>query len=291
MGTLTGALLPPTLVQMAPSDPVIAPARAEAQVGDTVTLAVQRAGEARVRWISSTPELASVDQLGRVAALNPGTARITAVVGSQPTTATVLIRALPAAALEVRLPEAAPYAGQAVPLRVEARNRLGGAVEDPELRYESADPSVARVDPAGLVFTRAAGRTTLTVRTGDGQASAEVALEVRPAQGLAYSLTPSETRVRTGDVVRFRAEARLDGSGETVPAHPAWSVSGSGAQVEDEDGEGVFVAETMAGQSPHIDYNLIPGVVYTWPEIAGVGYTEEELKKEGREIKIGKFPF
>jgi dihydrolipoamide dehydrogenase len=54
--------------------------------------------------------------------------------------------------------------------------------------------------------------------------------------------------------------------------------------------EGVFVAETIAGQKPHIHYHLIPGVVYTWPEVAGVGYTEEELKKEGRKIKTGQFP-
>jgi dihydrolipoamide dehydrogenase len=55
--------------------------------------------------------------------------------------------------------------------------------------------------------------------------------------------------------------------------------------------EGVFVAETMNGEKPHIDYNLIPGVVYTWPEVAAVGKTEGQLKEEGRAVKIGKFPF
>jgi dihydrolipoamide dehydrogenase len=54
--------------------------------------------------------------------------------------------------------------------------------------------------------------------------------------------------------------------------------------------EGVFVAETMAGQKPHIHYNLIPGVVYTWPEVAAVGATEEELKKAGTKYKSGSFP-
>lgn len=54
--------------------------------------------------------------------------------------------------------------------------------------------------------------------------------------------------------------------------------------------EGVFVAEIMAGQKPHINYNLIPGVVYTWPEVAGVGATEEELKKAGTKYKVGSFP-
>ncbi|MFT4804220.1 MAG: dihydrolipoamide dehydrogenase, partial [Psychroserpens sp.] len=55
--------------------------------------------------------------------------------------------------------------------------------------------------------------------------------------------------------------------------------------------EGVFVAETLAGQKPHINYNLIPGVVYTWPEVAAVGKTEEELKEAGVEYKAGQFPF
>lgn len=55
--------------------------------------------------------------------------------------------------------------------------------------------------------------------------------------------------------------------------------------------EGVYVAEYMVGEKPHIDYNLIPGVVYTWPEVAAVGKTEDELKSSGVPYKSGKFPF
>lgn len=55
--------------------------------------------------------------------------------------------------------------------------------------------------------------------------------------------------------------------------------------------EGVVLAEMLAGQSGHIDYNLVPGVVYTWPEIAQIGKTEEQLKQAGIEYKTGKFPF
>lgn len=55
--------------------------------------------------------------------------------------------------------------------------------------------------------------------------------------------------------------------------------------------EGIFVAETIAGQKPHINYNLIPGVVYTWPEVASVGQTEEQLKEAGVKYKSGSFPF
>ena len=54
--------------------------------------------------------------------------------------------------------------------------------------------------------------------------------------------------------------------------------------------EGVFVAESLAGEKPHIDYNLIPGVVYTWPEVASVGKTEEQLKEAGVAYKTGQFP-
>jgi dihydrolipoamide dehydrogenase len=54
--------------------------------------------------------------------------------------------------------------------------------------------------------------------------------------------------------------------------------------------EGVYVAELLAGQKPHLNYDLIPGVVYTWPEVASVGKTEEELKAEGVAIKVGQFP-
>ncbi len=54
--------------------------------------------------------------------------------------------------------------------------------------------------------------------------------------------------------------------------------------------EGVYVAELLAGQKPHLNYNLIPGVVYTWPEVAAVGKTEEELKAAGVDYKVGSFP-
>ncbi len=54
--------------------------------------------------------------------------------------------------------------------------------------------------------------------------------------------------------------------------------------------EGVFVAELIANQKPHIDYNLIPGVVYTWPEVASVGKTEQELKELNADFKVGQFP-
>lgn len=55
--------------------------------------------------------------------------------------------------------------------------------------------------------------------------------------------------------------------------------------------EGVVCVEKLAGQKPHIDYNLIPGVIYTWPEVATVGKTEEQLKEAGVDYNVGKVPF
>ena len=55
--------------------------------------------------------------------------------------------------------------------------------------------------------------------------------------------------------------------------------------------EGIICVEMLAGQSGHINYDLVPGVVYTWPEVAGVGKTEEQLKEAGVDYRVGKFPF
>ena len=55
--------------------------------------------------------------------------------------------------------------------------------------------------------------------------------------------------------------------------------------------EGVALAERLAGQAGHVNYGVIPGVVYTWPEVASIGQTEEQLKSSGAEYKVGKFPF
>ena len=55
--------------------------------------------------------------------------------------------------------------------------------------------------------------------------------------------------------------------------------------------EGIAVAEIIAGQYGHVNYDIIPGVIYTSPEVAMVGKTEEQLKKENIKYKVGKFPF
>lgn len=225
----------------------ITPERAEIRVGETAELSVRGADgrmvdDAGVRWLAATPELATIDADGVVTALNPGTARFTAVMGTASASTTVVVRPLPVSRLDARLPAERPLAGQALPLTVRATDRLGAVVDDPALVYASADPSVAAVDPGGLVFARRPGSTELTVRTADGAATTTVRVDVAPGEGLSYAIAPEQTSVRTGDVVRFRATARRADSGE-VRAFPGWSVSGAGAQIENDGGEGVFVAE------------------------------------------------
>jgi dihydrolipoamide dehydrogenase len=88
---------------------------------------------------------------------------------------------------------------------------------------------------------------------------------------------------------RVEVDAHLKTSVDTIYAIGDVVVGAMLAHKAEE--EGVFVAEQMAGQKPHIDYNLIPGVVYTWPEVAAVGQTEEQLKEKGVKYKVGNFPF
>lgn len=269
--------------QQAPAQVQVLPERAEIEVTESAQLearALDGAGRiiegADVRWIASTPELVSVDQQGNVTGLNAGMAKVTAVVGGQPTSVSVVVRALPAAELRADVGTGSPYAGQVVPLRVRAFNRLGEPVDDPELTYSSNRTDVAAVDGAGLVFARSPGDATITV--SGGGVSTTTSLSVRPDPGVTYSLEPVDTRVRTGDVVRFVATAETNG-GE-VQAFPEWSLSGVGAQVQDEAGQGVFVAEEPGVYRVTArmgENDVVSGVVHVEPRGA-----DAELVQLGR---------
>ncbi len=246
MSNVVAAFVTVLAFQAAPAQVEITAAVSEVEVQGSVQLtarAIDGSGrvmtDVPVRWISSTPEIAVVDQTGRMVAMNPGVARITAVVGGQPTSTLISIHELPAATVDAALGDASPFAGQAIPIWATALNKLGETVANPVFSYSSDDAVVADVDAAGLVFARSEGSAYLTIRSGE--ASTRLEVRVRPDPGITYSLTPRDAQARTGDVVRLRAAARSP-QGE-VPAFPEWSVSGTGAQVEDDNGEGVFVAE------------------------------------------------
>ena len=154
----------------------------------------------------------------------------------------------------------------------------------------------------GMEF-RLSTKVTAANRTADG-----VSLALEPAEGGAAEtlacdivLVAVGRRPVTEGLGLEEAGVALDNAGRvTVDSRYLTNVDGIYAigdviagpmlahKAED---EGVVVAEIIAGQSGHVNYAAIPGVVYTWPEAASVGKTEEELKADGVDYKIGKFPF
>lgn len=116
-----------------------------------------------------------------------------------------------------------------------------------------------------------------------------------------YCLVSVGRRPYTDNLGLDKAGVKLDERGRVdVNEHLETNVAGiyaigdvvKGAMLAHKaEEEGVFVAEYMAGQKPHMNHLLIPGVVYTWPEVASVGYTEEQLKEKGIKYKVGSFPF
>lgn len=95
--------------------------------------------------------------------------------------------------------------------------------------------------------------------------------------------------IRTDRQGRIEVDDKLSCNGDNIYA--IGDVIKGAMLAHKAEEEGIFVAESLAGQKPHVNYHLIPGVVYTWPEVASVGFTEEQLKEEGRPYKTGSFPF
>ncbi|PZN49477.1 MAG: dihydrolipoyl dehydrogenase [Proteobacteria bacterium] len=118
---------------------------------------------------------------------------------------------------------------------------------------------------------------------------ADIVLVATGRRAYADGLGLQEAGVETDERGRVRTDAHLK---TNVPG--IWAigdvVAGPMLAHKAED-EGVAVAERIAGQAGHVNYDVIPSVVYTSPEVASVGKTEEELKKAGVEYRVGKFPF
>lgn len=146
----------------------------------------------------------------------------------------------------------------------------------------------------GVTEVKSSGKK-VTVKAKDKKSNAEITLEGD------YCLVAVGRRPYTEGLNLEAAGVKLDDRGRVetnahlqtnVPHIYAIGDVVKGAMLAHKaEEEGVLVAEYIAGQKPHIDYNLIPGVVYTWPEVAAVGQTEEQLKAAGREYKSGSFPF
>ena len=179
---------------------------------------------------------------------------------------------------------------------------------------EFLDRLVASMDnEVGKTFERVLGKQGMKFRlktkvTGAEKTANGVRLTVEPAEG-------GEPQALDADVVLVAIGRRpyyeglgLEQAGIAlderkrikIDAHYATNVPGVYAIGDIVTGpmlahkaeeEGVAVAEILAGQAGHVNYGVIPGVVYTWPEVASIGATEEMLKAEGRAYNVGKFPF
>ena len=154
----------------------------------------------------------------------------------------------------------------------------------------------------GLSFVLGAAVKGVTV--ADGAATLSYVLR---KTGKDETLTTDTVLVATGRKP-YVAGLGLDTLGVTMTprgqiatdAHFATSIPGLYAIGDVREGpmlahkaedEGMAIAEILAGQHGHVNYGVIPGVIYTHPEVASVGHTEEQLKAEGRAYKVGKFPF
>ena len=141
----------------------------------------------------------------------------------------------------------------------------GGIIKANEVIITAKDKKDKQVEFAADYCLVAVGRKPYT----DGLGLENVGIKLDERSGIetnAHLQTSVENIYAIGDVVKG-----------PMLAHKA-------------EEEGVMVAEYIAGQKPHIDYNLIPGVVYTWPEVAAVGQTEEQLKEKRVDYKVGSFP-
>ncbi|SFD66821.1 dihydrolipoamide dehydrogenase [Flavobacterium phragmitis] len=100
-------------------------------------------------------------------------------------------------------------------------------------------------------------------------------------------LENTDVALNTGGTIRVNELLETDQEG----IYAIGDVIGGAMLAHKAEEEAIFVIERIDGQKPHIDYNRIPSVVYTWPEAASVGATEEELQKKGIAYQVGRFPF
>ena len=162
-------------------------------------------------------------------------------------------------------------------------------------------------------FERVLSKQGITFRlgtkvTGARHTNEGVVLTLEPSKGGEVQEMTADVvlvaigrRAYTGSLGLAEAGVALDERGRVVvDAHYATNVPGiyavgdviAGPMLAHKaEEEGVALAERIAGQAGHVNYGVIPGIVYTWPEVASIGQTEEELKKAGTAFKVGKFPF
>lgn len=140
---------------------------------------------------------------------------------------------------------------------------------------------------------RAKSGVKLTVEPVNGGSAEEVTADVVLVAIGRRPFTEGLGLGEAGVEITNRGFVRIDGHFRTSVSG-IWAIGdvvGGAMLAHKAEEEGVAVAEIIAGQAGHVNYEAIPSVVYTWPEIAAVGRTEEQLKQDGVAYKVGKFPF
>jgi dihydrolipoamide dehydrogenase len=134
---------------------------------------------------------------------------------------------------------------------------------------------------------------TLTVESAKGGAAQEIAADVVLVAIGRQPYTNGLGAKEAGIEMDNRGFIKVDGDFRTsLPGVFAiGDVIGGAMLAHKAEDEGIAVAELLAGQAGHVNYSAIPGVVYTWPEVANIGKSEEELKADGIAYRVGKFPF
>jgi dihydrolipoamide dehydrogenase len=134
---------------------------------------------------------------------------------------------------------------------------------------------------------------TLTVEPAKGGEAAELKADVVLVAVGRKPMTEGLGLKEAGVALDERGRVKVDGGFRTtVPGiYAIGDVIAGPMLAHKAEEEGVAVAEILAGQHGHVNYETVPGIVYTWPEVATVGRTEEQLKEAGIDYKVGKFPF
>jgi dihydrolipoamide dehydrogenase len=134
---------------------------------------------------------------------------------------------------------------------------------------------------------------TLTVESAKGGAGEEITADIVLLAIGRFAFTGGLGLEAAGVVADEKGRIKIDGHFKTNVdgVYAIGDVVAGPMLAHKAEDEGVAVAELIAGQAGHVNYDAIPSVVYTWPELASVGKTEEELKAAGTAYKVGKFPF
>jgi hypothetical protein len=223
----------------------ISPATSEAEVGQKKSFTVTAKDEVgkpfeikSPYWVALPPDSAFADESGTVTFFQPGEIKVVAVVGGKPAFAKVNVKPARLARIEIDPVSRPVMAGATIKLNATPRISNGDPRNDVAVAWTSDTPSVAIVDAAGFLLGVAPGKATLRASAEGASNTVSVEVVANPVRSL--SVEPKSSNVRTGDVVRFMAQAK-DSKGASVQ-NPSvrWAVSGDGAVIEPDGG---FVAE------------------------------------------------